>query len=148
MTLTDIEKQAVDNPQPWAREHIEQYLRSEGAEVDHSLAERMILLYTKGRKTGKIRRVPVVHLPDGGDLVVIASKGGAPQHPAWYFNLAADPQVWVRRRSEFFEARAEILEGADYEELWARIVEWAPGFQKYQDRVQRRIPLVRLRRLS
>lgn len=148
MTLAEIEKQAVDNPQPWARRHIEQYLRTEGREVDHSLADRMILLYTKGRRSGKIRRVPVVHLPDGDDLIVIASKGGAPQHPAWYFNLEADPQVWVRHKGEVFEARAQVLVGEEYEEMWSRVVTWAPGFQQYRDRTERRIPLVRLRRGS
>ena len=145
MTLDDIEKRAIDNPQPWARQHIDQYLASEGREVDHPLAERLILLYTQGKVSGKVRRVPVVHLPDGDDLIVIASKGGAPQHPSWFFNLEADPQVWVRNKASFFEARAEILDGEEYETMWARVVKWAPGFQKYQDRTERQIPLVRLR---
>lgn len=108
------------------------------------MAERIILLYTKGRKTGEIRRVPIVHLPDGEDLIVIASKGGAPRHPEWYLNLEADPQVWVRRKSDVFEARAGILEGEEYQQMWSRVIDWAPGFQTYQDRTERQIPLVRL----
>jgi deazaflavin-dependent oxidoreductase (nitroreductase family) len=145
MTLNEVEKRAIDSPLPWARQHIDQYLASEGREVDHPLADRLILLYTKGRLSGEVRRVPVAHLPDGDDLIVIASKGGAPQHPSWFFNLKADPQVWVRNKSSFFEARAEILEGEEHQRMWERVVEWAPGFQKYQDRTHRRIPLVRLR---
>jgi deazaflavin-dependent oxidoreductase (nitroreductase family) len=145
MTLKDVEKQAIDSPQPLARQHIDQYLASEGREVDHPLADRLILLYTKGKLSGKIRRVPIAHLPDGDDLIVIASKGGAPQHPSWFFNLKADPQVWVRYKASFFEARAEILQGEEYETMWARVVKWAPGFQKYQDRTDRQIPLVRLK---
>jgi deazaflavin-dependent oxidoreductase (nitroreductase family) len=145
MTLKDVEKQAIDSPQPLARQHIDQYLASEGREVDHPLADRLILLYTKGKLSGKIRRVPIAHLPDGDDLIVIASKGGAPQHPSWFFNLKADPQVWVRDKASFFEARAEILQGEEYETMWARVVKWAPGFQKYQDRTDRQIPLVRLK---
>ncbi len=145
MTVDDVEKQAIDSPQPWARQHIDQYLASDGRKVDHPLADRLILLYTKGKVTGKIRRVPVAHLPDRKDLIVIASKGGAPQHPSWFFNLKADPQVWVRNKTAFFEALAEILEGEEHEAMWARVVKWAPGFQEYQDRTKRRIPLVRLR---
>ncbi|MEX0946013.1 MAG: nitroreductase/quinone reductase family protein [Acidimicrobiia bacterium] len=148
MTLNDIEKQAIDNPQPWARQHIDQYLASEGRDVDPPLAERLILLYTKGKKSGRIRRVPVVHFPDGDDLIVIASKGGAPQHPSWFFNLKTDPQVWVRNKASLFEARAEILHGEEHENMWARVVKWAPGFQQYQDRTERQIPLVRLRRIG
>lgn len=147
MTLSQIEGQAVDNPQPWARKNIEEYLASNGAKVDHPMAGDMILLYTRGRKTGQIRRVPVVHYPDGEDMIVIASKGGAPEHPAWFLNLRDHPQVWVRHKSELFEARASVLEGREYEEMWDRVTDWAPGFQQYQDRTERQIPLVRLRRV-
>ena len=147
MTLTEIEAQAVDNAQPWARKHIEQYLRSNGMEVDHPLADSLILLYTRGRRSGNIRRVPVAAHRDGADLIVIGSKGGAPEHPAWFLNLRDEPQVWVRQKSEFFEARASILHGEEYEQMWVRVIEWAAGFQQYQDRTKRQIPLVRLRRL-
>jgi deazaflavin-dependent oxidoreductase (nitroreductase family) len=147
MTLTQIEQQAVDNPQPWARRHIQQYLRSDGAEVDHPMADRLILLYTKGRKSDQVRRVPVVHYPDGDDLVVIGSMGGAPQHPAWFLNLRDDSQVWVRQKSEVFEARAIVLDGDEHDEMWRRVTRWAPGFQAYQDLTERQIPLVRLRRM-
>jgi deazaflavin-dependent oxidoreductase (nitroreductase family) len=145
MTIEDIEQRAIDNPQPWARAHVEQYLDTDGAEVDHPLSDNLILLYTRGRRSGEIRRVPVVHHPDGDDLIVIASKGGAPQHPDWFFNLRSDPRVWVRRKSEVFEATASILEGDEHDEMWSRITEWAPGFQRYQERTERQIPLVRLR---
>jgi deazaflavin-dependent oxidoreductase (nitroreductase family) len=146
-TLSEIEDQAVDNPQPWARKNIEQYLASDGAAVEHPRANRMILLYTKGRKSGNIRRVPIVHLPDGDDLIVIASKGGAPLHPEWFLNLRDDPQVWVRNKSDFFEATATILDGDEHREMWRRVTEWAPGFQDYQDNTERQIPLIRLSRV-
>jgi deazaflavin-dependent oxidoreductase (nitroreductase family) len=107
----------------------------------------MILLYTKGRKSGSIRRVPVVHLPDGDDLIVIASKGGAPDHPHWFLNLRDDPQVWVRNKSDLFEARASVLEDEEHHQMWERVTEWAPGFQDYQDKTERLIPLIRLRRV-
>lgn len=144
MDLKTIDDRATENPSPWATQHIDQYLESDGEEVDHRLAKNMILLYTKGRKTGRLRRTPIVHLPDEDDLIVIASKGGAPTHPEWFLNLRDDPQVWVRHKAQVFEAGAEILQGKEYEEMWRRVTDWAPGFQTYQDRTKRTIPLVRL----
>ena len=144
MDLKTIDDAATENPSEWASKNIEQYLRSDGEDVQHPMADRMILLYTKGRKTGKIRRTPIVHVPDGDDLIVIASKGGAPKNPEWFLNLQADPQVWVRHKSDVFEARAEILEGEEHQEMWQRVTDWAPGFQAYQDRAERKIPLIRL----
>jgi deazaflavin-dependent oxidoreductase (nitroreductase family) len=144
MNLKTVEELATENPSEWASKHIRQYLESDGEDVDHRLADNMILLYTKGRKSGKIRRHPIVHLPDGDDLIVIASKGGAPKHPHWFLNLRANPQVWVRRKSDIFDAEAEILDGEEYEQMWRRVTDWAPGFQEYQDRTERQIPLVRL----
>lgn len=144
LDLRTIDELATDNPSEWASRHIRQYLESDGLDVDHRLADNMILIYTKGRKTGEIRRTPIVHLPDDDDLIVIASKGGAPRHPEWFLNLRANPQVWVRRKSKVFEAGAEILDGKEYERMWRRVTDWAPGFQEYQDRTKRQIPLVRL----
>lgn len=145
MSIKEIEEQAVDVPAAWSRQHVEQYLATDGEAVDHPRADNMILLYTTGRKSGDIRRVPVVHLPDGDDLIVIASKGGAPDNPDWYHNLVGDPNVVVRRKGELFEAIAEVLDGIAYDDMWARVTTWAPAFQEYQDRTERRIPLVRLR---
>ena len=146
-TLSDIERQAVDNPSPWARNHIAQYLESDGREVDHPMADSLVLLYTRGKRSGEIRRTPLAAFEDGDSLVVIASKGGAPEHPSWYWNLKADPTVWVRDKADFYEARAEVLDGDEHADMWARIVAWAPGFQTYQDKVDRTIPLVRLNRV-
>lgn len=146
VTPTDIEQQAVDHPSPYARKHIHQYLESDGRDVDHPMADALILLYTTGRRTGKVRRTPLASFRDGEALIVIASKGGAPQHPHWYFNLVEDPTVWVRHKADFYEAEAEVLDGDEYAAMWGRITDWAPSFQDYQDKVERRLPLVRLTR--
>jgi deazaflavin-dependent oxidoreductase (nitroreductase family) len=146
-TLTDIEQRAAENPSPYASAHIAQYLESDGLEVDHPLADSLILLYTTGMRTGQIRRTPLASFPDGDDLIVIASKGGAPAHPSWYWNLKADATVWVRDKGNFYEARAEILDRAERDELWARVTEWNPNFQAYQDKTERTIPLIRLHRV-
>ena len=143
-TLPEIEARAADNPSPYASAHIAQYLESDGQDVDHPMADALILLYTTGKKSGQIRRTPLAAYSDGDDLIVIASKGGAPEHPSWFWNLKADPSVWVRDKGEFYEARAEVLDADEHDAMWGRITEWAPGFQSYQDKVDRLIPLVRL----
>jgi deazaflavin-dependent oxidoreductase (nitroreductase family) len=142
MQLTDIERDAVDATRPWAQKHIRQYLA--GEDVEHPSADRLILLYTTGRVTGKIRRTPVVQFPDGDDMLVVASQGGAPENPQWYFNLEADPRAWVRYYDDFFEARAEILDPEERAPVWERITAHTPAFAEYQAKVERVIPVVRL----
>jgi deazaflavin-dependent oxidoreductase (nitroreductase family) len=146
-TLSDIEQRAVDNPSPYARTHIAQYLETDGAEVDHPMADSLVLLYTTGKKTGEIRRTPLASFDDDGEKVVIASKGGSPEHPSWYWNLKADPTVWVRDKADLYEARAEVLGADEHAEVWSRIAAWNPNFQAYQDKTERTIPLVRLKRV-
>ncbi|HLA66225.1 MAG TPA: nitroreductase family deazaflavin-dependent oxidoreductase [Acidimicrobiia bacterium] len=142
--LQEIEAQAIDSPSPWAKNHIDQYLATDGAAVDHPSAERLILLYTTGRRSGRIRRTPVVHFPAGDDMLVVASKGGAPTHPAWYLNLVADPQVWIRFKDEFFPAIASTLDPDERALEWAKITAMSPGFADYEAKTDRVIPVVRL----
>lgn len=148
LNLHEIEEEAVDSPSPWARKHVEQYLATGGREVDHPMDERLILLYVTGRRSGDIRRVPLVHFEDGDDMLIVASKGGAPEDPEWFKNLVAEPRVWVRFRDDFFEARAEVLPPEERDPAWERITSSAPGFADYQAKVDRTIPVVRLRRVE
>ena len=99
--MHEIELAAVDSPHPPIAEQAHQYLATDGGEVDHPYADRLILLYVTGRSSGVVRRVPLVSVQDGDDLIIVASKGGAPDHPAWYRNLSADRRVWVRNRADF-----------------------------------------------
>jgi deazaflavin-dependent oxidoreductase (nitroreductase family) len=146
-TLAEIEARAVDSPSPWAQRHIEQYLATDGAEVDHPSGDRVVLLYTTGRRSGAIRRLPLVSFPDGDDLLVVASKGGAPEDPDWYRNLVADPHVWVRRKADFYPALAATLAPDERARAWEMIVAMNPGFADYQAKVERVIPVVRLTRI-
>lgn len=145
MRPDEIEAQAVDPAGEYARTHIEQYLASDGADVEHPLADQLILLYTRGRRSGDIRRVPLASFPDGDDLLVIGSKGGAPDNPDWYHNLVADPAVWVRRKDRIYEAQATVLDGDERRVRWERIIADHPGFARYQEKSGRTLPLVRLR---
>lgn len=139
-----IEERAVDSPSRYVAQQAHDYLASDGAEVEHPHADNLILLYVTGRSTGTIRRVPLVAVRDDDSLLIVGSKGGAPDHPSWYLNLAANPQVWVRHKAEFFEARAGTLEGDQRAAAWAEIVAVMPFFDEYRTRTERELPVVRL----
>jgi deazaflavin-dependent oxidoreductase (nitroreductase family) len=106
----------------------------------------MLLLTTTGAKSGTLRTTPLVYLPDGDRLVVIASKGGAPKHPAWYHNLVAHPDVTVEVGSETLPVRAAVLSGEERDRLYARQAGLRPAFAEYQAKTTRRIPVVALER--
>lgn len=143
--MHEIESTALDSPHPPIAEQARQYLASDGSSVDHPYADRLILLYVRGRSSGLVRRVPLVAVPDGDDLIIVASKGGAPEHPSWYLNLLADPHVWVRNRDAFHDADAVILEGAERTAAFEKMVDAMPFFARYQEGTERVLPVVRLR---
>jgi len=106
----------------------------------------LALLTTVGRRSGQRRTNPVAYLSLDGQPVVIASKGGAPTHPAWYHNLVANPDVTVEFGTETFEATAEVLQGDERDRAFAQVVAMAPGFGDYQAGTTRVIPVVALHR--
>jgi len=105
-----------------------------------------ILVTTTGRKTGQPRTVHLPYLPDGGDMILVASFAGGPHNPAWYHNLVADPDVTVQDHREIFPARAAPVPDEQRAQLWARLVARAPWYTGYQARTDRLIPLVRVTR--
>jgi deazaflavin-dependent oxidoreductase (nitroreductase family) len=107
----------------------------------------VLILTTKGAKTGEPRETPLVFSRDGAHLVIIASKGGSPSHPAWYHNLRANPIVTVEAMGEKFAARAHIAEGGEYERLYGQHAEINPAFHQYRARTSRKIPVVVLERI-
>jgi deazaflavin-dependent oxidoreductase (nitroreductase family) len=110
---------------------------------------KVILLTTTGKKSGQARTVPVVPYHDGGELYVIASMGGSPQHPAWYGNLRANPAVGVQVGPDKWRARAEVVpEGSERDRLWKGITSQMPNFGEYQKKTTRVIPVVKLVRDS
>ena len=101
----------------------------------------ILLLTVKGRKTGKQRTTPLMYGRDGGNLVLIASVGGAPHHPAWYHNLKGE-QAEVQIGKERRRVRARDAEGEERERLWSQMVESYPTYAEYQKKTTRRIPVV------
>ncbi len=142
--MHEIESQAVDSPSEFVSHQAQQYLASNGTDVEHPFADNLILLYVRGRKSGQIRRVPLVSVRDGGHLLIVGSKGGAPAHPAWYVNLAADPNVWVRDKADFRAATAVTLEGEERAAAWSKLVDAMPFFGEYERKTDRVMPVIRL----
>jgi F420H(2)-dependent quinone reductase len=104
--------------------------------------ERVLLLTTRGKKSGKERIVPLLYLEDGSNLVVVASKGGWPEHPLWYGNLVADPKVEVQIGARREPRRARTATDAEHDALWPRLCDLYPSYQDYQNVTDRKIPVV------
>lgn len=105
----------------------------------------ILLLTTTGRRTGQPRTWPLTYLPEGERLIVIASNGGQPNHPAWYLNLRANPQVSAQLGDQTHTMTAKTAEGEERARLWSRVVEEYPAYAGYQRKTDRQIPVVVLR---
>jgi F420H(2)-dependent quinone reductase len=106
----------------------------------------LILLTTKGAKTGQPRIIPLMYVPYGNQILAIASKGGSVNHPEWYFNVLAHPDVTVEVGDEIFETTARILTGTEREKAFEKAVEVFPPYGKYQKKAPREIPVIALER--
>ena len=119
------------------------WYRLTGGVLGGSIVGRPILLLTTtGRKTGAQRTTPLMYLEDGKKLVIIASNGGNPRHPAWWLNLEKNPQAEVQLRSEKRRVKAEEATGEERERLWQAVVETYSGYEGYQKTTDRQIPVV------
>ena len=105
----------------------------------------ILLLNTVGRKSGKKRTSPLLYAMDGEDFVIIASKGGASAHPAWYLNLIANPEAMVEVGDREVRVRAEEADSEEKSRLWQKMVEMYPAYDAYQEKTEREIPLLVLR---
>ncbi len=126
-------------------------LRAHGGKATSGpfMGRQVLILTTRGAKSGDRRESPLAYHLDGDRIVIVASKGGAPSHPAWYHNLLADPNVTVELNGETFPARAKVVHDADeYERLYAQHAELMPGFLEYRQKTSRRIPVVVLERTA
>jgi deazaflavin-dependent oxidoreductase (nitroreductase family) len=129
-------------------EHVNRY-RETGGEVGHiwKKGSKTLLLTTKGRKTGQPRTTPLIYENADGNYVIVASKGGTPEHPGWYENLVKDPQVEVQVKDEVFPAQARTAEGEERDQLWKLAAQQWPDYDVYQTKTDREIPVVVLERL-
>ena len=130
----------------FTRKIIEEF-RANGGETSGPFKGRpLLLLTTTGAKSGEQRTTPLVYSKDGDDYVIIASMGGAPKHPSWYFNIKEFPHVGLEVGTETFQANASIAEGPERDRLYAQQAEMMPAFKEYQEKTTRQIPVVVLKR--
>ena len=134
----------------WIRDHVRRYLETDGRDGhmwDSKIAGGpgpipTLLLTTTGRKSGQPLLLPLIYGKARNGYVIIASKGGAPAHPAWYLNLTDHPDVNVQVEAKKFRAKARIATGAERTELWDQMVKLFPPYADYQKRTKREIPVV------
>lgn len=131
-------------PSPWEpiSDHVERYLATDGEDGAEWESAQVIILSTVGRRSGKLRRTPLIRVKHGDDYLVVASMGGAPSHPVWYLNLQANPDVTVQDRADVHELRARTASAEEKAALWPFAVEAWPDYATYQASTERDIPLV------
>lgn len=123
-------------------EHVRRY-RETGGEVGHIWnGATVLLLTTVGNKTGKQRTVPLIYGQDGADFLVVASKGGAAQHPAWYLNLEQHPQAEIQVLDKTMRVQARTAEPGEKDRLWKIMTDVWPNYDQYTRRTERIIPVV------
>lgn len=131
----------------WMVEHMEAYLATNGEEGHVWRGVPTLLLTTTGRRTGRSLMLPLIYGTHGDHYVIVASKGGHPQHPGWYVNLVAEPTVQVQVGAERFTACARTAWGDERAALWDQMAEIWPPYNEYQTRTDRQIPVVVLERI-
>ena len=140
---------SIDATQLHGPEHVKVYLDTDG-EVGHEWRNgtSTLILTTKGRKSGEERRNALIYGMAGDNPMIVASKGGNPQHPAWYLNLRENPAVRVQIRGERFDATARDATPEERPELWDQMAQEWPDYDNYQQRTDREIPIVILERTN
>lgn len=134
--------EVIDSPTGWVAKHIRTYVESDGAKGHHWNGVPTLLLTTRGRKSGKLRRTALIYGRDGDRYLVVASLGGAPKHPLWYLNLLEDPDVELQVGSERIRGRARPATPEEKPRLWQQMVEIWPAYARYQEKTEREIPVV------
>jgi deazaflavin-dependent oxidoreductase (nitroreductase family) len=127
----------------FGQEHVRVYRETGGERGYHwRNGTTILLLTTKGRTSGQERTTPLIHRVDGDRWVIVASKGGAPDHPGWFKNLSAEPEATIQVKDE----QIPVAEGEERDRLWAAMTEVWPDYDKYQKKTDRQIPVVVLSR--
>ena len=142
---TEHEEPILAPTTDWVADHVHRYVATDGEDGGTwRKGTSILLLITRGRKSGSLRRMPLIFGRDGESYVVVASKGGTPNHPDWYLNLMADPNVSVQVMDEVMPAVARTATAEERERLWPEMVAIWPDYEEYQQRTDREIPIVLL----
>ena len=139
-----VEEEYEPSPAGWVRDQVEAYERSRGTEANtlRDTGFPVIIVTTRGHRTGKVRKTPLMRVEHEGEYALIASQGGAPKHPYWYFNLVADPDdVQIQDGQTPFAYSVREVDGDERTIWWERAVVTFPPYADYQMRTARRIPV-------
>jgi deazaflavin-dependent oxidoreductase (nitroreductase family) len=138
----------TDSPRTWVAKHVRRYVESDGKRGHRWNGVDTLLLTTRGRRTGTLRRTALIYSRDRGRYLVVASNGGSKAHPNWYQNLVADPHVVVQVAADRFEALARTATTRQRPRLWRLMASIWPEYERYQARAEREIPVVILERVT
>lgn len=130
------------SPQEWVREQVEKYETSGGTEGTTMRGMPVVLLTTRGARTGLLRKTPLMRVEHDGRYAVVASQGGAPTHPQWYYNLRSDPHVMLQDGPSRWDMVAREVSGAERDQWWERAVAAFPDYAVYQTKTERLIPVL------
>lgn len=141
------EEEVLDSPSGWVATHIRRYVETDGKQghLYHGLPT--LLLTTRGRRSGKLRRTALIYGQDGDRYLLVASNGGAPNHPAWYLNLVEHSEVELQVGPHKFIARARTATSEEKPSLWRQMVSIFPQYDNYQAKAGRDIPVVIVERV-
>jgi deazaflavin-dependent oxidoreductase (nitroreductase family) len=146
-----IEGEYEPSPSPFVRDQVETYERTGGREGNRlppgDSGWPVIILTTRGNRSGKVRKTPLMRVEHNGDYAVVASLGGAPKHPVWYHNLKSHPEVVLQDGPEPFDGIARELEGEERAAWWERAIAAYPPYADYQQRTSRQIPVFLIQRI-
>jgi deazaflavin-dependent oxidoreductase (nitroreductase family) len=136
------DEEPLDSATQWVAEHTRRYVETDGADGYLWRGVPTLVLTTTGRRSGRARRNALIYGRDGGNYVVVGSKGGAPGNPMWYLNLTADPTVGVQVGGQKFTARAKTASPQEKERLWPVMTAIWPAYDDYKAKTSRDIPVV------
>jgi F420H(2)-dependent quinone reductase len=132
------------SPSKWVRDQVAEYEASGGQRANTLMDTGMpvVIVTTRGNKSGKIRKTPLMRVEHNGEYALVASLGGAPNHPVWYYNLKADPtSVRIQDGPEPFAVEVRELDGDERAQWWERAVAAYPPYAEYQEKTKRTIPV-------
>jgi deazaflavin-dependent oxidoreductase (nitroreductase family) len=139
-----LEGEYVPSPAGWVRDQVKEYEESGGQRANtlRDTGLPVIIVTTRGNKSGTLRKIPLMRVEHGGEYLLVASMGGAPKHPVWYYNLKADPEaVTIQDGPEPFDVRVRELSGDERQVWWDRAVAAFPPYAEYQTKTERLIPV-------
>jgi deazaflavin-dependent oxidoreductase (nitroreductase family) len=139
--MTSNNDEYAPSPTDWVRTQVEKVEAVGTTDVVDIMGMRVVLLTMRGAKSGKIRKVPLMRVEHDGVYAAVASLGGAPKNPVWYYNLKADPKLTLQDGTVTKEFVAREIDGEEYDEWWQRAVAAYPPYAEYQTKTTRKIPI-------